>query len=56
MSQPDLNGKQEADGNERARGKGRLYLELVAASDEEKIRLTTKLERFLAERHFTVLN
>ncbi|MEK4733523.1 hypothetical protein [Paenibacillus sp. FSL L8-0641] len=56
MAKPDLNGKKETDGSERARGKGRLYVELVAASDEDKMRLTTKLERFLAEHHFTVLN
>ncbi|MNR64978.1 hypothetical protein D3C85_1878380 [compost metagenome] len=56
MAKPDLNGKKETGGSERARGKGRLYLELVAASDDEKMRLTTKLERFLAEHHFTVLN
>lgn len=55
-AKPDLNGEKETAGSERARGKGRLYLELVAASDEEKMRLTTKLERFLAEHHFTVLN
>ncbi|MEC0182620.1 hypothetical protein P4H61_14145 [Paenibacillus peoriae] len=56
VAKPDLSGKKEAAGSERARGKGRLYLELVAAGDEDKMRLTTKLERFLAEHHFTVLN
>ncbi|MGM1021801.1 MAG: hypothetical protein ACQEXV_14895 [Bacillota bacterium] len=52
----DFQGKEEATGGERARGKGRLYLELVAAGEEEKMRLTSKLEHFLAEHHFTVLN
>lgn len=38
------------------KGKGRLYLAMIAENQDRKAQLTQRLEHFLADNQFAVLN
>ncbi|MNO06141.1 hypothetical protein D3C81_2277930 [compost metagenome] len=48
----DVNG----DANTGRKGKGRLYLAMIAENQDRKAQLTERLERFFADNRFAVLN
>ncbi|MFB5678569.1 hypothetical protein ACE3NQ_06755 [Paenibacillus terreus] len=48
----DVNG----DAGTGRKGKGRLYLAMIAENQDRKVQLTQRLERFFAENRFAVLN